>query len=73
MKINKTISALAVAMGLVTGSQAANTVFITGSTSFRAQVFQGLTDLGLSVQGGATSGNNVFTFTGTVAAHLPTK
>jgi hypothetical protein len=73
MKINKTTSALAVAVafGLATGSQAANTVFITGSTSFRAQVFSALTDLGLSVQGGATSGNNVFTFTGTVANNLP--
>ena len=73
MKRNKTISALAVAVafGLATGSQAANTIFITGSTSFRAQVFSALTDLGLSVQGGATSGNNVFTFTGNVANNLP--
>jgi hypothetical protein len=71
MKINKSISALAIALGLATGSQAANTVFITGSTAFRAQVYEGLTDLGLSVQGGATSGNNIFTFIGTVANNLP--
>ncbi len=71
MKINKTISAMGCVLGLAAASQADNTVYITGSTAFRAQIFNALTDMGLGVQGGATSGNNIFTFTGTISAHLP--
>jgi hypothetical protein len=42
-----------------------NPVFISGSTAFRAQVYAGLQDMGLSPQSTDGSGNNIFTFTGT--------
>jgi len=45
-------------------------VYITGSTAFRAQVYNGLVDLGLAAQQGATSSANTFTFAGTVATQL---
>lgn len=64
--MNKTISALALALGVASAAEAQQMIYITGSTAFRAQVYNGLTDMGLTVQAGATSGNNVFDFTGTV-------
>jgi hypothetical protein len=65
MKMKKTMSALALVLGLTAAAQAQN-VYITGSTAFRAQIFNALGDLSLTVQQGGTSGNNSFTFTGTV-------
>jgi hypothetical protein len=66
MKTNKIISALALVLGLG-GSAQAQVVYLTGSTAFRAQVFFGLQDLGLTVQQGATSGSTQMTFTGTIS------
>jgi hypothetical protein len=67
MKMNKTITALALALGAASAAEAQQPVYITGSTAFRAQVFQALTDMGLTVHANATSGNNNFDFTGTVS------
>jgi hypothetical protein len=66
MKINKTISALGLALGVAFVAEAQQTIYISGSTAFRAQVYSGLKDMGLTVQAGATGGNNNFNFTGTV-------
>ena len=66
MKINKTITALGLALGIASVAEAQQVVYITGSTAFRAQVYNGLKDMGLTVQAGATSGNNNFNFVGTV-------
>jgi hypothetical protein len=66
MKLNKTLSSLALVLGLTAAAQAQN-VYITGSTAFRAQIFNALGDLGLTVQQSGTSGNNSFTFTGTIS------
>ncbi len=66
MKMIKTISALGLALGVASVAEAQQTVYITGSTAFRAQVYLGLRDMGLTVQASATSGNNNFNFTGTV-------
>jgi hypothetical protein len=68
MKINKTIGALGLALGVASVADAQQTIYITGSTAFRAQVYFGLRDMGLTVQSGATTGNNNFNFTGTVSA-----
>ena len=64
--MNKTISALGLALGVASVAEAQETIYITGSTAFRAQVYFALRDLGLTVQNGATTGNNNFNFTGTV-------
>jgi hypothetical protein len=66
MKFNNTIGVLGLALGMASVSEAQQTVYITGSTAFRAQVYNGLKDMGLTVQAGATSGNNNFNFTGSV-------
>jgi hypothetical protein len=67
MKINKTISALGLALSVASVAEAQQqTIYITGSTAFRAQVYNGLRDMGLTVQASATTGNNNFDFTGTV-------
>lgn len=66
MKINKTIGVLGIALGVASVTEAQQTVYITGSTAFRAQVYFGLRDMGLTVQAGATTGNNNFNFTGTI-------
>ena len=60
------MSALALVLGLTSAAQAQKVIYITGSTAFRAQIFNSLGDLSLTVQQGGTSGNNSFTFTGTV-------
>jgi hypothetical protein len=76
MKINKTLNALVIGLATAALAQAAlppgptvapdsNPIFISGSTAFRSQVWQGLTDMGLSHQPGDASGNNIFTFNGT--------
>ncbi len=71
MKINKTIkavSAAALAIGLTSVAQAATTtIYITGSTAFRSQVFAGLGDLGLNNVQGSANNANQFTFAGTIA------
>ena len=67
MKINQTIGALALALGVTSVAQAQTPVYITGSTAFRQQVFNGLSDLGLTVQQGKTGGKNSFTYSGTVS------
>jgi hypothetical protein len=66
MKMNKTITALALALGAASAADAQQQIYITGSTAFRAQVYNALRDMGLTVQAGATSANNVFNFSGTV-------
>jgi hypothetical protein len=66
MKLNKTITALALAMGLASVSQADNAIYITGSTAFRAQIYQALTDLGV-VQKQAPNSNTRY-YSGTVKA-----
>jgi hypothetical protein len=74
MKINKTFCALVIGLATASVAQALppgplvpspNPVFISGSTAFRTQVWNGLTDMGLAHQPGDASGNNIFTFTGT--------
>lgn len=64
--MNKTISTLTFVLGLAAAAQA-QTVYLTGSTAFRSQVFAAMADLGLSVQQGATSGATLMTFTGTIS------
>lgn len=67
MKVNKTISALSLSLGMAVAAQAANTpVYITGSTAFRGQIFNALAnDMHLTANSGDAGGNNSFTFTGT--------
>jgi hypothetical protein len=65
MKLNKTITALALAMGVASVSQA-QSVYITGSTAFRSQIYQALVDLHVvSVQ---PLNSNTRTYQGTVKA-----
>jgi hypothetical protein len=66
MKINKTISALGIALGVASVAKAQQPVYITGSTAFRLQVYNGLRDMGLTFQAGATGSDNNFNFTGTI-------
>lgn len=65
----KSLGALALLLGLATAANAQNkTVYITGSTAFRAQIFNSLaSDMSLTVCGPDTSGSNSFTFSGTIA------
>lgn len=78
MKMNKANMALAITLGLTVAAHGAGSssttqiaptttqaVYISGSTAFRAQVYAGLSDLGLNPQSDDASGNNQFTFTGT--------
>ena len=65
--MNKTITSLALVLGVAGAAQAQTSIYLTGSTAFRAQVFLAMADLGLAVQQGATSGANLMTFTGTVS------
>jgi hypothetical protein len=67
MKLNKTLLALALGAGVAPFAHGqANPVYIAGSTAFRGQIYQALTDLGLSPNSGDTSTANTFTFHGTV-------
>jgi hypothetical protein len=66
MKTFKTICTVALALGVTAVAQAQTNVYITGSTAFRPQIFQALTDMGLASQQGLTSGANSFTCTGTI-------
>ena len=66
MKLNKTIGIFGIALGIASIAEAQQTIYITGSTAFRAQVYNGLKDMGLTVQASATTGNNNFNFVGTV-------
>jgi len=85
MKINKMMSALALALGLSVAAQAQLTttttttqipptttqaIYISGSTAFRSQIWNGLNDLGLTPQTDDASGNNIFTFTGTPSTNV---
>jgi hypothetical protein len=70
MKMKKSMGAVALALGFASAAEAQQAVYITGSTAFRAQVYHALADLGLSVSAGATTGNNSFTFSGTVNASV---
>ena len=63
MKLNKTVTALALAMGVASAAQA-QSIYITGSTAFRSQIYQALTDLGLAKV--ASNGSNTETYQGTV-------
>jgi hypothetical protein len=69
MKMKKMLGTLAALVGMATAAEAQSNVFVTGSTAFRAQIFAALGDLGLNVQQSGTSGNNSFTFTGTISDH----
>jgi hypothetical protein len=79
MKINKTIGALAIALGLSAAAQAQTTVFITGSTAFRSQIYAALGDLGLTLSAASSTtgqGNNAEYYSGTLTqgatiAHAP--
>ena len=74
MKMNTTIGALALGLGIAVTAQAQD-VYITGSTAFRGQIFSALTDLGLTAQNSSSGGNNSFTCSGTItpiAGLLPT-
>jgi hypothetical protein len=66
MKTFKTICTLALALGATAVAQAQNEVYITGSTAFRGQIFNALTDMGLAQQGANNGGKNSFTCSGTV-------
>jgi hypothetical protein len=65
MRINKKFGILALALGCACGAEA-QTVYITGSTAFRAQIYNGLTDMGLTAQAGTSTKNNIFFFSGTI-------
>lgn len=72
MKINKTIGALALGLGLAVGAQAQDDtqgtpIYITGSTAFRSQVYAALGDMGLNVSQGAGNSASQFTFSGTIS------
>jgi len=67
MKLNKTLMTLALAAGVASAAHAqTQNVYISGSTAFRAQIYNALADLGLTVGNGLTSSANQFNFTGTV-------
>jgi hypothetical protein len=53
------------ALGCAYGAEAQSTVYITGSTAFREQVYNGLLDMGLTPEAGTTTKNNIFYFSGT--------
>ena len=77
MKMNKANMALAITLGLTVAAHAGSSsttqiaptttqaVYISGSSVFRTQIYNGLSDLGLSAQADDSSGNSQFTFTGT--------
>ncbi|MGA3179362.1 MAG: hypothetical protein ABSF38_03355 [Verrucomicrobiota bacterium] len=70
MKMIKSLSALALLLGLATAANAAGnkTVYITGSTAFRSAIFNSLAnDMSLTVCGPDNSSSNSFTFSGTIA------
>jgi hypothetical protein len=67
MKLNKTSSALALALGVASVAQAQQQIYIGGATSFRADIFQALADEGLTPNAGANTSDNTFTFTGTIS------
>jgi hypothetical protein len=72
MKINKTIGALALGLGVAVGAQAQDDtqgtpIYLTGSTAFRAQVYAALHDMGLNVSQGAANNASQFTFSGTIS------
>jgi hypothetical protein len=66
MKMNKTITALVLALGAASAADAQQQIYIAGATVFRTDIYYALRDMGLTVQAGATTANNTFTFTGTV-------
>lgn len=75
-KMINTVSALALGLGFAgvaqaqpDGSVVGDPVYITGSTAFRSQVYNGLGDLGLTAAASDKSGSNWFTFSGAVAAN----
>ena len=71
MKINKLMGATALLVGLTAVSQAQTSIYISGSTSFRAQIYAGLVDLGLTLSAASSTspaGNNSEFYSGTVTA-----
>jgi hypothetical protein len=79
MKQIKTMSVLALGLAATSVAQAQQSydpnevgtpVFISGSTAFRAQVYQGLIDLGLTADTGDSSSGNTFTFTGVISGSI---
>ena len=67
MKLIKSLSALALVLGLATVAEAQTPIVITGSTAFRSQIWLALSDMGLTSVNGYPKGSNSFTFTGTVS------
>jgi hypothetical protein len=71
MKINKIMSAAALLVGLTAVSQAQTSVYISGSTAFRTQIYAALVDLGLTLSPASSTspaGNNSEFYSGTVTA-----
>ncbi|HUD47632.1 MAG TPA: hypothetical protein VMR33_12425 [Candidatus Baltobacteraceae bacterium] len=64
--MKKSMGAVALALGFASAAEAQQVIYITGATSFRADIYYALRDMGLSVSAGATTGNNTFTFSGVV-------
>jgi hypothetical protein len=71
MKMTKIMSASAVLLGLTVASQAQTTIYLSGSTAFRTQIYNGLKDLGLTLSTASSTspaGNNSEFYSGTVTA-----
>jgi hypothetical protein len=71
MKINKIIGATALLVGLTAVSQAQTSIYISGSTAFRTQIYAALVDLGLTLSPASSTspaGNNSEFYSGTVTA-----
>ncbi|MGP8236428.1 MAG: hypothetical protein ACLQVW_13580, partial [Limisphaerales bacterium] len=66
MKTIKTISALGLALGLAAAAEA-QSIYLTGSTAFRSQVFSALGDMNLAIQQSEPNNATRMTFTGTIA------
>jgi hypothetical protein len=69
MKLNKIITTLGLCLGVAHVASAQTTVYITGATAFRSQVYNAFIDLGLTPgsptpNGALTGSSNSFTFTG---------
>jgi len=65
------MSATALLMGLTAVSEAQTSIYISGSTSFRTQIYAGLVDLGLTLSPASSTsaaGNNSEFYSGTVTA-----
>ncbi len=65
------MSTSAILLGLTVASQAQTTIYISGASSFRSQIYNGLKDLGLTLSTASSTsptGNNSEFYSGTVTA-----